>query len=109
MQGDERWQLTGGDGKLASVPVHGRLRSNNLSMLLVAARQGFGVAALPRYVAHTSLETRAVVSLLDDWRLPQQEVHAVFPSPRLVPAKVKLFITWLQGQFGAQWWANMDS
>lgn len=108
VQGDERWQLTGGDGKLASVPVHGRLRSNNLSMLLVAARQGFGVAALPRYVAHTSLETRAVVSLLDDWQLPQQEVHAVFPSPRLVPAKVKLFITWLQGQFGAQWWANMD-
>ena len=109
VQGDERWQLTGSDGKLASVPVHGRLRSNNLSMLLVAARHGFGIAALPRYVAHTSLETRAVVSLLDDWQLPQQEVHAVFPSPRLVPAKVKLFITWLQGQFGAQWWANMDS
>lgn len=108
VQGDERWQLTGGDGKLASVPVHGRLRSNNLSMLLVAARHGFGIAALPRYVAHTSLETRAIVSLLDDWQLPQQEVHAVFPSPRLVPAKVKLFITWLQGQFGAQWWANMD-
>lgn len=108
VQGDERWQLSGSDGKLASVAVHGRLRSNNLSMLLVAARHGFGIAALPRYVAHKSLETNTVVSLLDDWRLPQQEVHAVFPSPRLVPAKVKLFITWLQGQFGPEWWETME-
>lgn len=108
VQGDERWQLSGSDGKLTSVAVHGRLRSNNLSMLLVAARHGFGIAALPRYVAHKSLETKAVVPLLDDFRLPQQEVHAVFPSPRLVPAKVKLFITWLQGQFGPEWWTTME-
>ena len=109
VQGDERWQLTGSDGQSASVAVHGRLRSNNLSMLLTAARQGFGIAALPRYVAHQSLDTQTVVTLLDDWQLPQQEVHAVFPSPRLVPAKVKLFITWLQGQFGPQWWATIGA
>lgn len=108
VQGDERWQLTGSDGKLASIAVRGRLRSNNLSMLLVAARHGFGIAALPEYVAHKSLETKAVVNLLEAWRLPQQEVHAVFPSPRLVPAKVKLFISWLQGQFGPEWWKNME-
>ena len=107
VQGDERWHFTGRDGRLTSVPVQGRLRSNNLSMLLAAARQGFGIAALPRYVAHKSLETRTVVPLLDGLQLPQQEVHAVFPSPRLVPAKVKLFISWLQGQFGPDWWATI--
>ena len=107
VQGDERWQLTGGDGQRASVPVRGRLRSNNLSMLLAAARAGFGIAALPCYVAHNSLHTKTVVSVLQDWHLPHQEVHAVFPSPRLVPAKVKLFISWLQGQFGPQWWASL--
>ena len=109
VQGDDRWQLSGGDGELASIPVRGRLRSNNLSMLLMAARQGFGIAALPLYVAHKSLETGAIVSLLDHWQLPQQEVHAVFPSPRLVPAKVKLFISWLQGQFGPDWWATIGT
>lgn len=109
VQGDDRWQFTGSDGKQASVSIRGRLRSNNLSMLLAAARNGFGVAALPRYVAYKSLKTKAVVSLLEDWNLPQQEVHAVFPSPRLVPAKVKLFISWLQGQFGPEWWTNIES
>lgn len=109
VQGDDRLQLSGGDGELASIAVHGRLRSNNLSMLLMAARQGFGIAALPLYVAHKSLESGAIVSLLDPWKLPQQEVHAVFPSPRLVPAKVKLFITWLQDQFGPDWWATIGT
>ena len=108
VQGDERWHFAGSDGKSASVPVQGRLRSNNLSMLLAAARHGFGIAALPCYVAHPSLETKKVVSLLPEWSLPQQEVHAVFPSPRMVPAKVKLFISWLQGQFGPQWWQTME-
>lgn len=109
VQGDDRWQLIGGDGELASITVHGRLRSNNLSMLLTAARHGFGIAALPLYVAHKSIESEALVSLLDHWKLPQQEVHAVFPSPRLVPAKVKLFIAWLQGQFGPNWWATIGT
>lgn len=109
VQGDDRWQLSCGDADLASIAVHGRLRSNNLSMLLTAARQGFGIAALPLYVAHKSLESGAIVSLLDQWKLPQQEVHAVFPSPRLVPAKVKLLITWLQGQFGPDWWATIGT
>ncbi|WP_024537920.1 LysR family transcriptional regulator [Comamonas badia] len=104
VQGDERWHFTGRAGEHRSVAVRGRLRSNNLSMLLLAARSSMGVAALPRYVAQRSLIDGAVVSLLDAWQLPQQEVHAVFPSPRLVPAKVRQFISWMQGQFGREWW-----
>lgn len=106
VQGDERWQFTGPGGRQKSVAVRGRLRSNNLSMLLLAARSGMGIAALPRYVAERSLADGAIASLLDAWQLPRQEVHAVFPSPRLVPAKVRQFIGWMQGQFGPEWWAR---
>ena len=109
VQGDERWHFTGRAGEQRSVAVRGRLRSNNLSMLLLAARSGLGIAALPRYVAQRSLIDGAVVSLLDAWQLPQQEVHAVFPSPRLVPAKVRQFICWMQGQFGREWWERGDA
>ncbi|MFN3298053.1 LysR family transcriptional regulator [Caldimonas sp.] len=106
VQGDARWHFTGARGQAVSVEVRGNLRSNNLSMLLAAAREGFGVAALPRYVAHESLRTGALKALLDGWQLPQQEIHAVYPSPRMVPAKVSRFIEWLQGQFEGQWWAR---
>ena len=106
VQGDARWHFTGIDGDLRIVEVHGPLRSNNLSAILAAAREGLGIAALPRYVAHESLRSGAVMPLLADWSLPSQEIHAVYPSPRLLPTKVKGFIDWLQGQFGEAWWAQ---
>lgn len=106
VQGDARWRFTGADGQARVVPVKGPLRSNNLSALLVAARGGMGVAVLPWYVAHESVRSGAVVPLLADWTLPSQDIHAVYPSPRLVPAKVSGFIDWLQGQFGPSWWAE---
>ena len=84
----------------------GPLRSNNLSTLLLAAREGLGIAVLPRYVAEESIASGAVHPLLDGWALPAQEIHAVYPSPRMVPAKVTQFIEWLRGQFGPTWWAR---
>lgn len=106
VQGDARWHFTGPEGQLLSVPVKGPLRSNSLSALLAAARGGIGVAALPWYVAHESVQGGAVVSLFERWRLPSQEIHAVYPSPRMVPTKVMEFIEWLQGQFGEMWWTQ---
>ncbi len=106
VQGDARWHFTGTDGLTLQVPVKGPLRSNNLSALLAAARGGMGVAALPRYVAHKSIRSGVLRPLLTDWTLPQQEIHAVYPSPQLVPTKVSGFVAWLQGQFGEAWWAD---
>ena len=110
VQGDARWHFSGGEGASKSVAVRGPLRSNSLSTLLQAALEGLGIAALPRYVAQAALAEGKLSPLLDAWQLPQQEIHAVYPSPRLVPAKVTRFIEWLQGQFGADWWnsAHLD-
>ena len=104
VQGDARWHFSGADGKAHPVLVKGPLRSNNLSALLSAARAGMGVAALPWYVASESVRSGVVQPVLTHWSLPAQEIHAVFPSPRLVPAKVSGFVEWLQGQFGDAWW-----
>ena len=106
VQGDDRWSFTGAGGEEQSVPVRGPLRSNNLSALLAATREGLGLAVLPRYVAHESLARGAVKPLLTDWALPTQEMHAVYPSPRLVPTKVSGFVAWLQEQFDGEWWAR---
>ena len=104
VQGDERWHFSGADGATRSVPVKGPLRSNNLSALLAATRAGMGLAALPWYVAHESVKQGAVQVLLPAWSLPAQEIHAVFPSPRMVPSKVSGFVDDLAGRFGAAWW-----
>ncbi len=106
VQGDARWLFTGADGRQHATTVRGPLRSNNLSALLAAARGGMGLAALPWYVAHDSVKAGAVQPVLTEWSLPSQEIHAVYPSPRQVPAKVSGFIEWLQGQLGPNWWSD---
>jgi DNA-binding transcriptional LysR family regulator len=106
VQGDERWHFTGADGSALHVPVKGPLRSNNLSALLDAARAGFGLAALPWYVAHGAVRDGALCTLLPRWTLPAQEIHAVFSSPRLVPSKVLGFVDFLRQRFDGDWWAD---
>ena len=106
VQGDARWLFTGADGRLHPTAVRGRLRSNNLSALLSAARSDMGLAALPWYVAHESVKAGAVQPVLTAWSLPSQELHAVYPSPRQVPTKVSGFIEWLQSQLGETWWSD---
>ena len=106
VQGDARWLFTGPDGRPRPTAVRGSLRSNNLSALLAAARGDMGLAALPWYVAHESVRAGAVQPVLTDWSLPSQEIHAVYPSPRQVPAKVSGFIEWLQQHFIDNWWAG---
>jgi DNA-binding transcriptional LysR family regulator len=107
VQGDDIWRLTSSRGEAVTVPVSGTLRSNNLSAVLAAARSGLGIAALPRYVAGDSLNAGQVVEVLRDHALPEQEIHAVFPSPKLVPGKVQAFIAYLQGWFGPRWWETL--
>lgn len=105
--GDDVWRLTTPKGDTVTVPVAGRLRSNNLSALLAAARNGYGIAAMPRYVASDSLQTGHVIEILKGHHLPEQEIHAVFPSPKLVPGKVLAFIAFLQGRLGERWWDSL--
>ncbi|MGH6640155.1 MAG: LysR family transcriptional regulator [Polaromonas sp.] len=107
VQGDDVWRLFTLKGEPVTVPVTGRLRSNNLSAVLAAARGGLGIAALPRYVAEDSLVSGHIVEVLKDHALPEQEIHAVFPSPKLVPGKVQAFVAFLQGHFGARWWETL--
>lgn len=104
VQGDDRWSLLSPEGEKQSVPVKGPLRSNNLSAVLAAARAGMGLAVLPWYVARESLADGAVLPVLAGHRLPEQEVHAVFPSPKLVPRKVTRFSAFLQQSLAGDWW-----
>ncbi|RRH92578.1 LysR family transcriptional regulator [Variovorax beijingensis] len=104
--GDEFWRMHTPKGDPVTVPVSGRFRSNNLSAVLAAARDGLGIALMPRYVASESLASGKVLEVLGDHKLPEQEIHAVFPSPKLVPGKVSGFVAFLQGRFAEGWWGG---
>jgi DNA-binding transcriptional LysR family regulator len=106
VQGDDVWSLSDAAGKTHAVSVRGRLRSNNLSALLAGARAHLGVAILPMVVAHEALRRGDVVAVLTDHHLPEQQIHAVYPSPKLVPAKVKTLIDFLAERLKGNWWTT---
>jgi DNA-binding transcriptional LysR family regulator len=109
VQGDQLWRYTAEDGSVVPVTVSGPLRVNNLSCVTAAALEGVGIAILPQYVANKWLAEGRLVPLLPAFRLPSQEIHAVYPSPRFVPAKVSTWIEFLQARLArAMWMSKAD-
>jgi DNA-binding transcriptional LysR family regulator len=104
VQGDDRWQFGDAQGQRITVSVQGPLRSNNLSAVLDAARGGLGLAALPWYVAREAVAEGSIRPVLEGYVLPVQELHAVYPSPKLVSSKVTTFIAFLQANLRESWW-----
>lgn len=104
VQGNDVWHYTDGRGARAEVDVRGRFRSNNLSAVLAATRADMGIAILPRYVAREALDREEIVPILEDCRLPSQEIHAVYPSPKLVSAKVLALAGYLAQRLTGEWW-----
>lgn len=107
VQNDSRWHFTGPKAEELTVQLKGPLRSNNKSALMTAACAGLGIAALPTYVVYESVKRGDLVTLLVDWPLPTQEINAVYPSPRMVPAKVIGFVDWMKAQMGELWWTDL--
>ena len=108
VQGDDRWQFTDAQGRGITAAVQGPLRTNNLSAVLDAACGGMGLAALPWYVAREAVADGSIRPVLQAYALPVQELHAVYPSPKLVSSKVTTFIAFLQAALadadGQAWW-----
>jgi hypothetical protein len=50
---------------------------------------------------HEQLKSAALKAVLTDYVMPQLEVHAVYPTARHLPAKVRSFVDRLQQEFQA--------
>ena len=65
---------------------------NSTASLRAAVVSGIGLAALPRWAVATELNEGALVRVMPDWTLPESGIYAVYPSNRLVTAKVRRFV-----------------
>lgn len=91
----DRWDFSGPDGPV-SVVVRPRLRTNSGDTCRSAALAGCGVILQPSFLIGDDLRTGRLVEILPSYRLPEPGIHAVYPSRRLVPAKVRALIDYLQ-------------
>ena len=95
--GAGRWAFgAGGD---VVVPVEGNLRANNGDALLAAALAGQGLIYQPTFIVGDSLRDGSLLRVLSGYPTLELGVHAVLPSGRQTPAKVRAFVEFLARRF----------
>jgi DNA-binding transcriptional LysR family regulator len=98
--GANRWTF-GTDGDIV-VPIQGNLRANNGDALLAAAVAGQGLIYQPTFIAGDSLREGSLVPVLSNYPTYEPAIHAVLPSGRQAPAKVRVFVAFLAERFGPE-------
>lgn len=85
-------------------PVRGRprLRANNGDLLRDAAAAGLGLVALPNFIAAPAIESGALVTLLPDYPMEEQGLHALMPPGRATTARVRALVDFLLARFGPE-------
>ena len=75
------WELDRDDQHLR-LRVDGQFTSNDVPMILRAARAGFGIAFLPDQYVHDDVASGRLVRVLEDWCPPFAGYHLYYPSRR---------------------------
>lgn len=89
------WRFFQGDQE-QQVSVSGRIRVNAAEGLRAAVLAHQGLTTASQWMFAPELASGAVKALLTDWQLPQQQLWAVFPGGRLVSAKARAFVEYVE-------------
>lgn len=79
-------------GRAVTVRPQPRLVVNDFELLREATLCGIGVALLPAIRCGTEIERGTLIRLLPEWSSPATPVHAVYPSARQIPPKLRAFL-----------------
>lgn len=74
-----------------------RVVSNNGVALVKMAKAGLGIINIPHFFIQEELKNGELVEILADYPQQKIDIHAVYPNKRHLPAKVRSFLTFLQG------------
>lgn len=96
----QSWAWRGPDGASGTVEVAGPLVCSNGDILLQAAVAGHGVVLEPDFILNDAIRSGALRRILTDFAFPELGVWAVWPSSRMLPRRVRVFVDFLVEQFG---------
>lgn len=102
--GDLKWSLFGPDGEV-TVRLKATLIANKLDLLLAAALEGLGIAALPGYAVRADLAAGRLMPVLPGLAPRPRMLQVIYPPARHLSAKVRLFTdfadSWCAGRHPA--------
>jgi len=93
-----RWTFEGPKGPV-TVDVAGRFRADNSEAVRDGVLGGLGIAVIPAFAFTDEIATGAVQVLLKEFEPRPLPMHAVHPSRRFVPMKVRAIVDYLADEF----------
>ena len=83
-------------GRSFSVPVSGALEFNHIAPAIDACIAGMGFATFLSYQVADALAAGQLTPVLRGFELPPRPVNLVYPHARLLPARVRRALDWLE-------------
>jgi DNA-binding transcriptional LysR family regulator len=81
-------------GKAIDIQSRYHVSVNESNAHLAAALAGLGIIQTLRFMAQPHLDSGELVTLLDHWQPPAEQMYVVYPSNRHVSTKLRVFIDW---------------
>jgi DNA-binding transcriptional LysR family regulator len=91
------WRFRESD-KEKSIRVTGRLRYNSGQGLVDAALKGLGIVQLPDYYVEHYLQSGELITVLDNYQVPDEGIWAIYPQNRHLSPKIRLLVDYLAKQ-----------
>lgn len=95
------WQFARRGGETVEINPASRVRINDGQGIVVALCEGMGICQVPEYMIADELATGRLVELLPRLRPPALPISVVYPSARLVPARVRVAVELLGAMGGS--------
>jgi DNA-binding transcriptional LysR family regulator len=88
---EAEWHLVSGK-KSIKLRVSGPMAARDFQAVSAFTYRGHGIGLLPSTYCDAQIARGELVRLLPEWSSPEVFVHAVYPTRRFLPAKLKLFL-----------------
>jgi DNA-binding transcriptional LysR family regulator len=99
----DEWEFTGPDGPV-SVSVNACIHTNNGDTCRLAALDHQGIILQPTFLVGEDLKRGTLVELMPEFRSIEMGIHAVYPTRKFLPLKVRRLIDFLASAFRDPSW-----
>lgn len=95
------WTLDGPQG-IERFKPEGNIQVNNSEVLKQLMLEHIGIGQMPLFLVEPELACGTLVPILEDYTLPEHSIYAVYPERTFMPAKLRVFIAYLEEKLSAK-------
>jgi len=91
------------------IEPRGNFVVNNSDAICEMLLQGLGICQMPTFIVQKYLNSGHLTQILSQYSLPEHNIFAVYPERQHMPAKVRVFIDFIQQKLDSRYWeSNID-